>query len=828
MRPSTALARPRTTSTAHGRTVAPAPAPAPASSRAAPDRAGAIFVAVVENQRREVGVAAYDMAAGRMTLHQFADRHLYRNLVTKLALYEPSEVLLCDTCSAQLDGAIRAQLGASGDTSTGGRAEDPTARIVSVARRYFNDSRGQLVLTQAALPECKSGLAEAGSKYLALAAAAALIKYVEFSQRLSFAANSLHVAFRALEGSLALDAATARNLELVLNAATRTKHGSLYGLLDHTVTRMGSRLLRTNLLVPCNDASTITTRLDALDELLGKPVMTNEVLDILRTSLAGIDLERLLGRLVVVVPVGHSAAAAAAVSDHMISSLLALKAVLGSLAPLCEALTPASNILLTVIRDNAADGSLAKLREDIDAIIAEEASYSRQAPLLRAQKCFAIKPNVHGLLDVSRSIFSETYAEIQALAQAYREQYGMAELKLKWAKSRGFFFSLARKHAPRAREAFPREFVQLALSGGSWTMTSKALSELSLRNTDTEQEIYLMTERVLTDLLAKVRTTASSLYRLAESLALLDMLLAFATHVARSPEPYVRPDISDDPLASLAIYNGRHALIERLHGSTAAGAPSSFVPNNAFSDVVSSFHLVTGPNMAGKSTYIRQIALLVVLGHVGCYVPAEHASLPCIDQLFTRIGTEDSLEANASTFTVEMQELAAILRNATARSLVIVDELGRATGMQDGIGIAWAAAERLLSVRAHTFFVTHFAPMRSLAELYPEVELLHLAGAATARKFKVQDGVCTQTQYGIELAGKAGFPNEVLALAQEMARRLASASASASTSSEPISSGTASTTQRTRQLVQVLRGMFIASGDSAELLEQLAAILLDH
>ncbi|KAH9301213.1 hypothetical protein KI387_012796, partial [Taxus chinensis] len=266
-------------------------------------------------------------------------------------------------------------------------------------------------------------------------------------------------------------------------------------------------------------------------------------------------------------------------------------------------------------------------------------------------------------------------------------------------------------------------------------------------------------------LIDSIREDILFLILLSESLCLLDMIVnSFAHMISSKPiDFYTRPEFTEN--GPLAIEAGRHPIIECIR-------PEGFVANNIFLSEASNMVIVMGPNMSGKSTYLKQVCLLVILAQIGCYVPAHFASFRVVDRLFTRIGTGDNLESNSSTFMTEMKETAFLVQNVSPRSLIVIDELGRATSSSDGLAIAWSCCEYLLSLQAYTIFATHMERLPELASIYPNVKVCHFQVDVKENrmdfKFSLKEGHISVPHYGLLLAGIAGLPNSVV----EEARRI--------------------------------------------------------
>lgn len=265
-----------------------------------------------------------------------------------------------------------------------------------------------------------------------------------------------------------------------------------------------------------------------------------------------------------------------------------------------------------------------------------------------------------------------------------------------------------------------------------------------------------------------IRQDVSVLTLLAEVLCLLDMIVnSFANMISTKPvDQYTRPQFSYD--GPLAIDSGRHPILESIH--------NEFVPNNIFLSEASNMVVVMGPNMSGKSTYLQQVCLIIILAQIGCYIPARFATVRIVDRIFTRMGTMDNLESNSSTFMMEMKETAFIMQNVSPRSLIVMDELGRATSSSDGFAIAWSCCEHLLSLRAYTIFATHMENISELATIYPNVKVLHfhvdIKNNRMDFKFQLKDGPRHVPHYGLKLAGVAGLPSSVIETAKSITAKI--------------------------------------------------------
>ncbi|VFQ64713.1 unnamed protein product [Cuscuta campestris] len=340
--------------------------------------------------------------------------------------------------------------------------------------------------------------------------------------------------------------------------------------------------------------------------------------------------------------------------------------------------------------------------------------------------------------------------------------------------------------------------------------------QLNMRNKSAAKECYLRTEVCLEALMDAIRQDVSVLTLLSEVLCLLDMIVnSFAHMISTKPvDRYVRPQFTYD--GPLAIDSGRHPILESIH--------NDFIPNNIYLSEASNMVIVMGPNMSGKSTYLQQVCLIVILAQIGCYVPARFANLRVTDRIFTRMGTVDCLEHNSSTFMTEMKETAFIMQNISHRSLVVMDELGRATSSSDGFAMAWSCCEQLLALKAYTIFATHMENLSELATLYPNVKMLHFYVEVKNNrmdfKFQLKDGQSHVPHYGLMLAGVAGLPSSVI----ETAKRITSTITQKKTKRMEVNSQQCSDIQLVYRVAQRLICLKYSNQDEISLRESLQSL----
>eukprot|EP00554_Chaetoceros_debilis_P011522 CAMPEP_0194105350 /NCGR_PEP_ID=MMETSP0150-20130528/5553_1 /TAXON_ID=122233 /ORGANISM="Chaetoceros debilis, Strain MM31A-1" /LENGTH=1464 /DNA_ID=CAMNT_0038793161 /DNA_START=358 /DNA_END=4752 /DNA_ORIENTATION=+ len=449
-----------------------------------------------------------------------------------------------------------------------------------------------------------------------------------------------------------------------------------------------------------------------------------------------------------------------------------------------------SHQLLRAIMATMKNPALQEILDAVMNIFTESTSYSKNSHAMRHQECFALKPNTDGMMDVLRKAFLANVDDIYKLADEYAESNGFA-VTVKETTARGYYLSIPVKSVTGD---LPPTFIQPVKTGRFINCTTEEVLSLSSRAQENVQDLLLMTHDRIQEVIDIARQKYDALASLSDAIALIDMCHGFADNVASSRLPWCRPVVTDCSSrigsnegsqnnnivgsGSIAIRNGRYAIDVSNSGlMTSQGFSNNtdFVPNDTYASSFQNFTVITGINGSGKSTYLKQLAITVILAHCGSYVPAEEAFIPIRDRICTRIGNSDDQEHNISTFMQEMKDTAFICKNATDKSLILIDELGRATSNEDGVAIAWAIGEFLLIKRAMTFFVTHYPQLCRLADVYPNVQNQHL-GATIEKEsgevryiHKIMPGSCRMSaDYGVEMAATCGWQSEVV----EMARKI--------------------------------------------------------
>ncbi|HEX6971220.1 MAG TPA: DNA mismatch repair protein MutS, partial [Limnochordia bacterium] len=514
-------------------------------------------------------------------------------------------------------------------------------------------------------------------------AAAALLDYVAETQK-SALSHFTFLARPVLGGHMVLDPTARRNLELVRTLRDGTRRGSLLDVLDRTATAMGSRLLRRWLEAPLLDPAAIAARQDAVGALLADPLWRDELRELL-TPLA--DLERLVAR--------------AACGTANARDLVALRASLQRLPAIRSALS------------RARDGRLAEIAREFDLLEDErerlEAALVDDPPI-SVREGGLIRPGYSAEVDACRQAHREGRRWIAALEESERERTGIKSLKIGFNKVFGYYIEITRPNLPDV----PPEYERRQTLANAERFVTPELKEKEALILGAEERGAALEYALFVELREGVARAAGRIQATARLIAEIDVYHALAR--VADERGYCRPEV--DTSETIEIVGGRHPVVEAVRTA------EPFVPNSTRLGPSEQIIVLTGPNMAGKSTYLRQVALIVLMAQMGSWVPAERAHIGIVDRIFTRIGASDDLATGQSTFMVEMAEVANILHNATDRSLVILDEVGRGTSTFDGLSIAWAVVEYLHDTparRAKTLFATHYHELTAVQASLPRV-----------------------------------------------------------------------------------------------------------
>lgn len=700
------------------------------------------FLAAVATSGDRMGFSALDLSTGEFRATEFAGEDAARRIQEELAQLRPKEVLYASSAPL-LEQGRRPPIHPGLEPAAPGTPRD-TRSYTGCAETPLDD---WIFSPDHAIPLLENhfgvlsleGFGLSG-KPAAAAAAGAILYYVRSTQRGQL--NHVdRIGFYERQNCLVLDAVTVRNLELIEPLFAGGDAGvTLFRSIDATVTPMGKRLLRSWMLRPSVDMGEINARLDAVAVQVRESMARDE----LRRALDGIlDLERLLSRVTLETANPRDVLALASSLKKIPSVRAALERLA---APRLQAL-------------HGSVDELGDLRERIEKTIVPE-------PPISLSDGGVIAPGVDAELDHLRDLSRNSKQFLAQIELRERQRTSIASLKVKFNNVFGYYLEISKPNLHLA----PVDYERKQTLVNAERFTTPELKEYESKILDAQEKITEIERRLFAELRSAIAAEARRIRHTALALAEVDLLAAFA-HLA-AVRAYCRPQFDDS--SDIEIVEGRHPVIEQPEFAGGSGNGNErFVPNDLYLNSTTHTVLVlTGPNMGGKSTYLRQAALIVILSHVGSYVPARAARLGIVDRVFTRIGASDNLARGRSTFMVEMTETAAILHTATPRSLILLDEVGRGTSTYDGLAIAWAAVEYIHArTRAKTLFATHYFELTELAERLSGVKNYHVSvketGGGIVFLRKVEPGAADRS-YGIEVAKLAGLPNEVIERAREV------------------------------------------------------------
>jgi len=573
---------------------------------------------------------------------------------------------------------------------------------------------------------------------LAISAAGAIVQYLRETQKAALEQLDGLKTY-STEAFMTLDFATRRNLELTQTIRTRSVQGSLLGVIDATVTSMGGRLLRRWLSQPLLEIEKLNRRLDTVEALHSQGALRAELLSLLK----GVrDLERLRGRVVQGI----------AGPRDLLAVRMTLEVVPQIKESLAQFSLPPHHPLLELALDPCSE-----VAELIAKAIAEDAPARLGAPGVIAP---GFSPELDSLLAAAK----EAKEWVASLERRERGRTGVRSLKVRYNKVFGYYIEVTKANLDKV----PEEYIRKQTLAGAERFITPELKEYETLILNTQERSAELEAQVFRQVCQEVALYAPRLFSTARALARLDVCAALAEVAARNN--YVRPLLTEEN--EVHIIAGRHPVVEFTQRE------EPFVPNDAHLTSEEQVIVLTGPNMAGKSTYLRQVALIVLLAQMGSFVPADEARIGLVDRIFTRIGAQDEISAGQSTFMVEMLETANILHHATDRSLLILDEIGRGTSTYDGISIAWAVVEYIHNhprLRAKTLYATHYHELTELARFLPRVRNYNVDVAEEGDQViflrRVVPGGMDKS-YGIHVAQLAGLPRAVVHRAQEILEEL--------------------------------------------------------
>lgn len=698
-----------------------------------------VYLAALCGAGEKFGVAFLDLSTGEFSTTEISGSGAWTKICADIESFAPREILFPESIQILIDnsfGSLTARNSGESDNvvSIVQNSNKFAAALTPLDDWLFHEEDCANLLKKQLNVQYLSGFGLEG-KSQAVRAAGACLRYAQETQRVSAEHISEINYFEAVDFMI-LDAVTLKNLEIVESRKEINKR-TLIGVIDETVTGMGARLLRSWLLRPSIKRPEIQTRLAAVTELTDL-IFRDKIRSLLKEVA---DLERLVGRLNLktVTP----------------RDLLALKRSISQTPIINSALSDAQSLLLQVLSENIFE--LPEIRELIEHAIAEE-------PPTNFSDGGFIRENFNSELYELRNVSHSAKQIIAGFEEQEKKRTGIFNLKIKFNNVFGYFIEISKGNLAKV----PNDYERRQTLTNAERFTTPQLKEWEQKVLGADESIKVIELGIFQNVCAVVSKETQKLQSTARALATLDALASLAEIAAR--HNFVAPILHDGD--EIEIKGGRHPLVELYSGQT-------FVPNDLYlNNSTDRLLIITGPNMGGKSTILRQVAIIQILAQIGSFVPASFAKLPIIDRVWTRVGASDDLASGRSTFMVEMTETAAILHNATPRSLILLDEIGRGTSTFDGLSIAWAVAEYLHNSPEHsakTLFATHYHELTELAEKLPGAKNYQVLAAEkngeVAFLHKLQPGKASKS-YGIAVARLAGLPANAITRAKEVLSKL--------------------------------------------------------
>lgn len=677
------------------------------------------YLVAIASEPQVYGIAVVDISTGEFAVTEMKGGEHSTRLLEELARLAPAEVLVKEI-DQDLAEPIR-----RGTNATVTRYEDN-----SIYRKAARE-----LLTEHFKTDSLRGFG-AEDMTAGLEASAMVLDYLKQTNAAALQSVS-SLSTYSTSGFMVLDAAARRNLELTHSMSADTRGASLLSIIDKTRTAMGGRMLRKWLDQPLLDVERINRRLDAVEELYGDALTRAEIRDIL----SGIqDLERLMSRIV----------AESANARDLVGLAQSLKKLPALTSHLASVTAQRLRTLATAI-------------EFLDPVVDLIESAVAPDPPIQLREGGIIAPGYDPELDELRSASTDGKSWIANLEAEEREKTGIRNLKVGYNAVFGYYIEVTKPNL----HLVPEDYIRKQTTTNAERFITPALKEMEAKVLGADDKAADLEYRIFCEVRSKVADESLRVAKVARAVAELDVLASLAEIAAE--KGFVKPVVSDGE--EIRIKNGRHPVVEHF-------IAERFVPNDAVVNCDSDqLLIITGPNMAGKSTYLRQVALIVLLAQMGSFVPADEAEIGVVDRIFTRVGAHDELASGQSTFMVEMNETANILNNATSRSLIVLDEIGRGTSTYDGLSIAWAVAEEINRLGAKTLFATHYHHLNDLEAKLKGVKNYRIAVREEKDRIvwlrKIMPGG-TDRSYGVEVARLAGLPNVVIERAKDILKDLES------------------------------------------------------
>ena len=672
------------------------------------------------------GIAISDISTGEFYSTEIKENNNFSLLMDEISRYSPAEIVANKLMNESTEEIIKI------------KTRFPETYITSCAESYFSEDISKVIQDFRLVDNNGNDIESADDKLLAIASINALKEYITSTQMTDLG-HINKVVIYSVSKYMSLDINARRNLEITEKLRDRSKKGTLLWVLDKTSTSMGGRLLRRWLNDPLIDVNEINRRLGAVEELKNDIMLRGEVIDNLKKVY---DIERLAGKM--------------AYGNGTPRDMITLKNSLSKLPEIRKVLENVKSEYLKDIYQNIDE--LQDMHELIEKSIVDD-------PPMSTKDGGYIKLGYNEDIDTLKHATTDGKSWLMKLEADEKEKTGIKSLKIGFNKVFGYYIEVTNLYKNMVPDTYIRK---QTLTNGERYITEE-LKNMENQILGAEEKVIKLELEAFRQIREEIAKNVKRMQKTAEAISSLDVLTSFA-QVAEEMN-YCKPEINKDGI--LDIKEGRHPVIEKMLSS------GEFVSNDTYLDTEENrLAIITGPNMAGKSTYMRQVALITLMAQVGSFVPATEAHIGVVDKIFTRVGASDDLSMGQSTFMVEMMEVATILKEATKNSLVILDEIGRGTSTYDGLSIAWAVAEYIADKNkcgAKTLFATHYHEMTTL-----EKEGNGIKNYSIAVKEKGEDIIFlrkiveggTDESYGVHVARLAGVPKDVTKRANEILRSL--------------------------------------------------------
>ena len=691
------------------------------------------YIAAVYVREDNCGFAFCDISTGEYSACEFP----FRQLQAQLDLINPSEVIISKTQKSQFANILNIDYNP-------GIQKEKNITVTKLDEWIFNlDYCTELLLSQFKTKTLKGfGIEELK---LGTIAAGAILNYIQETQKGNIA-HINKISYYDTGDYVILDNSTKRNLEIISSIAEGSRLGTLVSILDKTETAMGARLLKNWITRPLKKLEQINKRLECVNEFYENKTLRKNLFNLFKNI--G-DLERLISKI----------ATARAVARDLINLKYSLKTI-------SQVKNELKNTQVKTLQDiNINLKELNDLCEIIDNSINEDLSLHSESA---AGGKGIIKQGYNKELDEIRYVLNSGEAWIENYQRKERERTKINSLKVSFNKVFGYYIEISKANLDRIESAKggAEGYIRKQTLVNAERFITQELKEYEEKILSAGEKISILEAKLFTEIRSKIVEYSNDIQLNAAMIGVLDVLLSFAE--TAEANKYIKPEVNDSD--RIEIYEGRHPVIEQM-----LPAGEKYIPNDTMLDPESDqILIITGPNMSGKSSYLRQVGLIVLLAQIGSFIPASNAKIGICDRIFTRVGAMDNIARGESTFLVEMQESANIMNNLTPKSLVLLDEVGRGTSTYDGISIAWAITEFVHenpNAKAKTLFATHYHELNSLASLYTRIKNLRVEVKEIGDKViflhKINEGTADHS-FGIHVAQMAGLPENVIRRAKEI------------------------------------------------------------